>query len=121
VGAAALGTFLVIGFIVQNLTEGLGIVVPLAGERPSLRALAALGLLAGGPAIAGTWIGGLTSLPALSVLFLGIGSGAVFQVAYQIGRQLVWRADERRRLPVTAFVGVVAGMLALYVTGLLVK
>jgi len=121
VGAAALGSFLVIGFIIQNLTEGLGIVVPLIRERPSLRALAALGALAGGPAIIGTWIGGLVSAPALSVLFLGIGSGAVLQVAYQIGRNLVWRAEERRQMPMTAFAGVTAGMLALYVTGLLVK
>src|SRR2546430_9645157 len=101
VGAAALGAFLVIGFIIQNLTEGLGIVVPLIRERPYLRALATLGILAGGPAILGTWIGGLVSAPALSVLFLGIGSGAVFQVAYQIGKNLVWRAEERRRMPVT--------------------
>ena len=121
VGAAALGAFLVIGFIVQNVTEGLGIVVPLTGERPTLAALVALGLVAGGPAIAGTWIGGLASLPALSVLFLGIGAGAVFQVAYQIGRHLVWRSDERRRMPGTAFAGVLAGMLALYGAGLLVK
>jgi len=55
------------------------------------------------------------------VLFLGIGSGAVLQVAYQIGRNLVWRAEARRQMPVTAFAGVTAGMLALYVTGLLVK
>lgn len=121
VGAAALGAFLVIGFIIQNLTEGLGIVVPLTRDRPSLQVLAALGLIGGAPAILGTWIGGLYSSPGLSVLFLGIGSGAVFQVAYQIGRNLVWRAEERRRMPVTAFVGVLAGMLVLYVTGLLVK
>lgn len=121
VGAAALGAFLVIGFIIQNLTEGLGIVVPLTRDRPSLQTLAALGLIGGAPAILGTWIGGLYSSPGLSVLFLGIGSGAVFQVAYQIGRNLVWRAEERRRMPVTAFVGVLAGMLVLYVTGLLVK
>lgn len=121
VGAAALGAFLVIGFIIQNLTEGLGIVVPLIREQPSLQALATLGLLAGGPAIVGTWIGGLLFAPALSVLFLGIGSGAVFQVAYQIGRNLVWRAEERRQMPVTAFAGAMAGMLALYVTGLLIK
>ena len=121
VGAATLGAFLVIGFIIQNLTEGVGIVVPLISVRPSLRALASLGVLAGGPAIVGTWIGGLISAPTLSVLFLGIGSGAVFQVAYQIGKNLVWRAGERRQMPVTAFAGAVVGMLALYVTGLLVK
>lgn len=43
-------------------------------------------LVIGAPAILGTWIGGLYSSPGLSVLFLGIGSGAVFQAAYQIGR-----------------------------------
>jgi zinc transporter, ZIP family len=120
-GAATLGTFLVIGFIIQNLTEGLGIIVPLARGRPTLKLLAVLGLVAGGPAIVGTWVGGLYSSPVLAVLFLGIGSGAVFQVAYQIGRNLVWPAEERRQMPVTAVAGTVAGMLVLYVTGLLVK
>jgi ZIP family zinc transporter len=120
-GVAALGAFLVIGFIIQNLTEGLGIVVPLIRERPSLRALAVLGLIGGGPAIVGTWVGGLFASPILSVLFLGIGSGALFQVAYQIGRNLVWRAEERRQMPVTAFAGALAGMLVLYVTGLFIK
>jgi zinc transporter ZupT len=120
-GVAALGAFLVIGFIIQNLTEGLGIVVPLVSERPSLRALATLGLIGGGPAILGTWIGGLSSSPALSVFFLGIGSGALFQVAYQIGKNLVWRVEERRQMPITAFAGALAGMLVLYVTGLFIK
>lgn len=120
-GVATLGAFLVIGFIIQNLTEGLGIVVPLIRDRPSLRALAILGLIGGGPAILGTWIGGLYSSPALSVLFLGIGSGALFQVAYQIGRNLVWRIDERRQMPVTAFAGALGGMLVLYITGLFIK
>ena len=120
-GVAALGTFLVIGFIIQNLTEGLGIVVPLVRTRPSLRTLAVLGLIGGAPAIVGTWIGGLVAAPTLSVLFLGIGSGAVFQVAYQLGRNLVWRADQRRQMPITAFAGALAGMLVLYATGLFVK
>lgn len=88
-----------IGFIIQNLTEGLGIVVPLIRERPSLKSLVVLGLIAGGPAILGTWVGGLFSSPVLSVLFLGVGSGAVFQVAYQIGRRLVWPAEQRRQMP----------------------
>jgi zinc transporter, ZIP family len=121
VGAAALGAFLVIGFIVQNLTEGLGIIVPLVRDRPAPALLGALALVGGGPAIAGAWIGGLASSPQLSVLFLGIGAGAVFQVAYQIGRRLVWPTGARRQMPLTAFSGVAAGMLVLYVTGLLVK
>ena len=35
-GEIALGTFLVIGFLLHNTTEGLGIVAPLADERPRL-------------------------------------------------------------------------------------
>lgn len=121
IGETALGAFLVIGFIIQNITEGFGIVVPLAKEKPSLRTLALLGLVAGAPAIAGAWIGGLVSSQALSVLFLAIGAGAVFQVAYQIGRELVWRKEAKRPMPLTAFAGVMAGMLVLYVTGVIIN
>ena len=122
VGAAALGTFLVVGFIIQNITEGLGIVVPIAKDKPSLRTLAILGLIGGAPAIVGAWIGGLVYSQALSVLFLAIGAGAVFQVAYEIGRKLVWNAKGAAdEMPVTAFAGVIAGMLVLYVTGVAIK
>ncbi|HQY31887.1 MAG TPA: hypothetical protein PK691_11390, partial [Thermomicrobiales bacterium] len=58
VGAATLGTFLVIGFIIQNITEGFGILVPIARDKPSLKTLAMLGLIGGGPAILGAWAGG---------------------------------------------------------------
>ncbi len=88
VGAAALGTFLVVGFIVQNITEGLAIVTPIVNDQPSLLRLALMGVLGGAPAIAGAWIGGLSySLPA-SVLFLSIGAGAVFVVAYELLRMM---------------------------------
>ena len=118
IGAAALGTFLVIGFILQNITEGLGIVAPILRHKPSLRLLAALGLIGGAPAIAGTWAGGLLYSPALAVLFLSIGAGAVFEVAYEVGRLI--RTDAPRR-PFTLASGVVAGMAVLYLTGLLIK
>ncbi|HYN82486.1 MAG TPA: hypothetical protein VES88_13360 [Gemmatimonadaceae bacterium] len=121
VGAAALGTFLVVGFIIQNITEGLGIVVPIAKDKPSLRTLAILGLIGGAPAILGAWVGGLVSSRALSVLFLAIGAGAVFQVAYAIGRKMVWTTKAADEMPVTAFAGVLAGMLVLYVTGIAIK
>jgi zinc transporter, ZIP family len=121
VGAAALGTFLVVGFIIQNITEGLGIVVPIAKDKPSLRTLAILGLIGGAPAILGAWVGGLSSSLALSVLFLAIGAGAVFQVAYAIGRKMVWTTKAADEMPVTAFAGVLAGMLVLYVTGIAIK
>ena len=121
VGAAALGTFLVIGFIIQNITEGLGIIIPIAKDSPPLRRLAWLGLIGGVPAIVGAWVGGLVHSPPLSILFLSIGAGAVFQVAYEIGRKLVWGTPALRKRPLFAFGGVVAGMLVLYVTGLAIK
>lgn len=121
IGAAALGTFLVVGFIIQNITEGLGIVMPVAKDSPPLRTLLWLGLLGGVPAIIGAWIGGLVYSQALSVLFLAIGAGAVFQVAYEIGRQLVWNGASADRRPVLAFSGVLAGMLVLYATGIVIK
>ena len=121
VGAASLGTFLVIGFIIQNITEGLGIVVPLAKGRPSMRSLALLGFIGGAPAIVGTWIGGLIYSQPLSVLFLAIGAGAVFQVAFEIARQSIWKDASARQAPAVTFAGVLAGMLILYVTGVAIK
>jgi zinc transporter, ZIP family len=121
VGAAALGTFLVIGFIIQNITEGLGIIMPIAKDSPPLRRLAMLGLIGGVPAIVGAWIGGLVHSPPLSILFLSIGAGAVFQVAYEIGRKLVWGDAALRKRPLFAFGGVLTGMMVLYVTGLAIK
>ena len=47
IGEMALGTFLVVGFIIQNITEGLGIIAPLLREKPRLGQLALLGLIAG--------------------------------------------------------------------------
>ncbi|HEY9516243.1 MAG TPA: hypothetical protein VIQ74_11240 [Gemmatimonadaceae bacterium] len=121
VGAAALGTFLVVGFIIQNVTEGLGIVVPIASDKPSIRRLALLGVVAGGPAIVGAWVGGLVYSQPLAVLFLAIGTGAVFQVASEIGRKLIWKDAAAPQAPLTIAGGVVAGMLTLYITGLAIK
>ena len=121
VGAAALGTFLVVGFIIQNITEGLGIIVPISKDKPTIRSLALLGLIGGGPAIVGAWIGGLVYSQPLSVLFLAIGAGAVFQVAYEIGRQMIWKEVAKRQISVTVFAGVLTGMLTLYVTGVVIK
>jgi zinc transporter, ZIP family len=119
-GAATLGTFLVIGFIIQNITEGLGILAPILRHRPSLGRLALMGLVAGAPAIAGVWAGGLTFSQPLAVLFLAVGAGAVFEVVYEIGKLIAHDAAERP-MPLTIFGGVSAGMLLLYITGVLIK
>jgi hypothetical protein len=120
VGAAALGTFLVIGFIIQNITEGLGIIAPIVKDNPSLKRLILMGIIGGAPAILGTWIGGFTSSQPLTVLFLAIGAGAVFEVAYEVFK-LLQRSTAKQPRPFTIFGGMMVGMLMLYITGLLVK
>jgi zinc transporter, ZIP family len=120
VGEAALGTFLVIGFILQNITEGLGIIAPVVKDRPGVRRLVWLGLIGGAPAILGAWTGGLTSSAVLAALFLAIGAGAVFGVTYEVVK-LIQRQTSKQPMPLTVFAGVTSGMLLLYVTGFLVK
>ncbi|HEY2979854.1 MAG TPA: hypothetical protein VGJ22_01625 [Anaerolineales bacterium] len=120
VGELALGAFLVVGFIIQNITEGLGIIAPVLRDRPGIRALALMGLIGGGPAIVGAWIGGLAPSATLAVLFFAIGTGAIFEVVYEITK-LIQRDTAKEAMPLTVFSGVVAGMLLLWVTGLLIK
>ena len=122
VGEMALGTFLVVGFIIQNITEGLGIIAPVLRDKPSIKNLAIMGLIGGGPAIIGAWIGGYTPSPFLAVLFLAIGAGAIFQVIYEIAK-LIQKDIEREGNAMSGAVvsGVLSGMLLLWVTGLLIK
>jgi zinc transporter ZupT len=119
-GEIALGTFLVIGFIIQNITEGLGIIAPILRDKPGMKNLVLLGLLGGAPAILGAWIGGFAPSPTLIVLFLAVGTGAVFEVVYETAK-LIRKDTKRDPLPLTVFSGVMAGMLVMWVTGLLVK
>jgi zinc transporter, ZIP family len=118
VGALALGTFLVIGFALHNTTEGLAIVAPLADSAPRLRRLAALGLIAGAPAIPGAWLGFAAFNPSIAALLFGVGVGAIARVVWQLVPAM--RDDQGRALHPGAVAGLFAGMLALYLTGLLV-
>ena len=123
-GAAALGSFLVIGFTLHNITEGVGIAAPLLrGERPSLRTFFLLALLAGGPAILGTWIGGFAFNPFLATLFLSIGAGAILQVIWEVGKLLVREAQHNAQpaLSWLNFGGLTIGILVMYFTAFLVK
>jgi zinc transporter ZupT len=119
IGALALGAFLIIGFAIQNTTEGLAIVAPLNQERPSLKRLALLGLIAGGPAIIGTVVGATAFNAELAALLIGVGVGAVVQVIQQIVPAM--RDDAGRALYPASIAGILAGGAALYVTGLLVS
>lgn len=118
-GEIALGTFLVLGFLLHNTTEGLGIVAPLARERPGVRQLVLLGLIAGAPTVLGTWIGGFTYSPIWTTLFFAVGAGAVIQVIHTLW-QLFERQTERGLTAPLNAAGVLAGLLLMYVTGVLV-
>jgi ZIP family zinc transporter len=118
-GAVALGAFLIVGFMIHNTTEGLGIVAPIAQDSPSVGTLALAGLIAGGPTIAGAWLGGLAYSPLLGVVCLGIGAGAILQVIGVLYRVVAREAGGWLWTPLNAL-GVAAGMVLMYGTGLLV-
>lgn len=122
-GEAALGTFLILGFTLHNITEGVGIVAPLVKRSPGLKQFALLALVAGGPAILGTWIGGFAFNPVLATIFLALGLGAILQVVWEVGR-LVVRNTGRLGLPVANWSnlgGFTVGVGLMYFTAFLVK
>jgi len=117
-GQVSLGAFLVVGFMVHNVTEGPAVVAPVAeGERPSLWHFGALGLVAGAPVILGGWIGSAAFSPTLGALFLAIGVGAILQVNWEIGRMVHDRGSLGTVTNVLAFL---LGLVVMYATDLLV-
>jgi zinc transporter ZupT len=132
-GEAALGSFLVIGFILHNITEGIGIAAPLVSNRrsdedqapaaPSLLTFAGLALLAGFPAVLGTWIGGFAFSPLLGTIFLGIGLGAIWQVIVEV-TAFLRRYAERENTSWISWLnltGFMLGLTIMYFTAFLVK
>lgn len=115
-GELALGTLLVVGFALHNTTEGLAVVSPLSAEQPSLRSLALLGLIAGGPVVLGAWIGSLAANPTLVALLLGVAAGAIVQVILRIWPHVRTKAGA---VDAVAALGVVAGLAVMYLTGLI--
>ncbi|MGE0506107.1 MAG: ZIP family metal transporter [Solirubrobacterales bacterium] len=123
-GALALGAFLVVGFAIHNTTEGLAIVAPLrgggdGGAAPGLARLLGLGLIAGGPAILGAWIGASAFDPSLAALLFGVGVGAIVRVIVQIAPSM--RDSHGRLLHPLSVGAMLLGIALLYVTGLLVS
>jgi ZIP family zinc transporter len=120
-GELALGSFLIIGFMVHNVTEGLGIAAPIAegGKPSSLRRIVVLALVAGVPTIIGAWLGGFLTNDFLGVIFFAAAAGAALQVVTEVGRYLARRAPGGLT---SGYVlgGFLAGVVIMYVTGLLV-
>jgi ZIP family zinc transporter len=119
-GELALGTFFIVGFMIHNVTEGLGIAAPLSeGRRVSWQRLAVLVLVAGAPAILGAWLGGFVTSDLLGVVFFAAAAGAAFEVVVEVGRYVARRAPGGLTSPYVLG-GFLAGIVAMYVTGLLV-
>jgi zinc transporter, ZIP family len=118
VGEFALGTFLIIGFALHNTTEGLAIVAPLGSEttRPSVWHFVGLGAVAGAPTILGAILGGFAFEPALGAIAFGVAAGAIAQVVWAILKGL---PAEARLSSAVGAAGFAAGLIVMYLTGLL--
>ena len=118
-GSIAFSTFLIVGFTLHNTTEGLAIAAPLSRERKIVGKLVAFGLLAGVPAIFGSWVGGFAFSPIFAVIFLSIGAGAIFQVIVVI---LKWIHLDGKNNLTSGFViaGFSTGMLIMYFTSIVI-
>jgi zinc transporter ZupT len=121
-GEVALGVFLIVGFTLHNVTEGVGIATPILRERPPLAHFAGLVALAGAPAILGVWIGGFIFSPFWATVFLAIGVGALAQVIVEVARLITgWSAKrEGALMSWTTFSGVATGIALMYLTALVV-
>jgi ZIP family zinc transporter len=116
-GAIGLATILVIGFALHNGTEGFGICAPLAadGDRPSWAFLLLMGLIGGGPTIAGTAVGRQFTSAAVSVIFLTLAAGSILYVVIQ----LLGVAHKSARKDLLYW-GVLLGLAAGFITDMVV-
>jgi len=116
-GSLGLGASLVVGFAVHNVTEGPVVVSPLAsGHAPAWWKLLGLAALAGLPTVLGAWVGAFYSTGIWSIVFLGLGAGAVLVVIGQVGSQL--RAEGLRVTP-AVLLAFGAGFLVMLATSFL--
>ncbi|MCY4491002.1 MAG: divalent cation transporter [Thaumarchaeota archaeon] len=117
-GSIAFSTFLIVGFAIHNTTEGIAIAAPLSREKMMLGKLACLGMIAGVPTIFGAWVGGFAFSPFMTVIFLSVGAGAIFQITLVILRWVRENDQSLSSAPVAS--GLAVGMLVMYITSILV-
>ena len=117
-GEVALSTFLIIGFAMHNTTEGLAIAAPLTGSKAKIVKMIGLGLIAGVPAIFGCWIGGFSFSPLFTLVFLGIGAGAIFQVVLSVFQYMKEKSDLFSNT--SLFTGICAGLIVMYLTSVII-
>ena len=116
-GEVALSTFLIIGFAIHNTTEGLAIAAPLTRTKLVIGKMVGFGLIAGIPAIFGTWIGGFSFSPFFTIIFLSIGAGAIFQVVWTIFK-FMKESDSFSSIPIIC--GIASGLVVMYLTSIFI-
>ena len=117
-GQVALSTFLIIGFAIHNTTEGLAIAAPLARTKSFVGKMIGFGMIAGVPAIFGTWIGGFSFSPFFTIIFLSIGAGAIFQVVLSIFQFIKDESDSFSNISIISGIG--AGLTMMYLTSIFI-
>ena len=117
-GQVALSTFLIIGFAIHNTTEGLAIAAPLTRTKSVIGKMVGFGLIAGIPAIFGTWIGGFSFSPFFTIIFLSIGAGAIFQVVWSIFKFIKEESDSFSSISIIC--GIALGLVVMYLTSILI-
>jgi zinc transporter ZupT len=117
-GQVALSTFLIIGFAIHNTTEGLAIAAPLTRTKSVIGKMVGFGLIAGIPAIFGTWIGGFSFSPFFTIIFLSIGAGAIFQVVWSIFKFIKEESDSFSSISIIC--GIASGLIVMYLTSIII-
>ena len=106
-GATSLALVLVIGFALHNATEGFGIAAPLtSGDLPSWSFLGLTGLIGGGPTFVGGLVGYSFVSPLLSIVFLGLATGALIFVFNEMVA-----VSRRMAVPMAAGTALIIGLL----------
>jgi len=116
-GEVALSTFLIIGFAIHNTTEGLAIAAPLTRTKLIIGKMVGFGLIAGIPAIFGTWIGGFSFSPFFTIIFLSIGAGAIFQVVWTIFK---FMKESDSFSSISIICGIASGLVVMYLTSIFI-
>jgi len=116
-GEVALSTFLIIGFAIHNTTEGLAIAAPLTRTKLVIGKMVGFGLIAGIPAIFGTWIGGFSFSPFFTIIFLSIGAGAIFQVVWTIFK---FMKESDSFSSISIICGIASGLVVMYLTSIFI-
>lgn len=109
-GSIGLTTILVVGFAIHNATEGMGITGPISDFPMDLKDPFIMGFIAGFPTLLGSVIGSLAYSAQIGSLFFAAAGGALLYVIIELLKISY--------SPKNTFIGVVVGMILMYVTGL---